>query len=239
MTTSAADESAPSAEQHPTESSGQSWTRGTAPYPPTGTFPSSYAGPHYSGAPYAGAPGHGGATYGGAASAGRPPSFDAPGYGYGYSAAPSWGSHLTGPKAWPVAVFTVFFGIFGAISAARRSNDARALGLPGGRYWGVFAGALVGSFAVWTLVLGLAIAVSVPAYLHATTTVMSTVELEQELEASNTVGGSVTHATCVEDAVGPTGSGTYECLISVSDGAALPYRITVSPDGSWAASATE
>ncbi|MFG1927678.1 hypothetical protein [Cryptosporangium sp. NPDC048952] len=167
-----------------------------------------------------------------------PPSFDSPGYGYDYSSAPAWPS-IDGPKAWPVAVFTMFFGIFGAISAARRSSDARALGLPGGRYWGVFAGTLVASFAVWTLILGIVIAVTVPLYLNATSTVMTTTELEQQLTSTTSADGTVTGATCIEDTVDPLGVGTYACLVRFDDGADLPYRITVSNDGSWAASATD
>ena len=167
-----------------------------------------------------------------------PPTFDSPDYDYGYRATPGWTPAIDGPKAWPVAVFTVLFGIFGALSAARRSTDARAQGLPGGRYWGVFAGALVGSFAIWTFVLGVGIAVTVPLYLETTSTVMTTNELEQELASSDSVGGSVTGATCLEEAVDPLGAGTYSCRLRLDDGADLPYRITVSDDGSWAASST-
>ncbi|GAA0239275.1 hypothetical protein [Cryptosporangium japonicum] len=168
-----------------------------------------------------------------------PPSFDSPGYGYGYAAAPAWGPAITGPKAWPVAAFTLLFGIFGAISAARRSSDARALGLPGGRYWGVFAGALVASFAVWTLVLGIVIAITVPLYLNYKSTVMTTTELEQALVSSPSADGSVVDATCIESAVNPVGVGTYECLVHFDNGTDLPYRITVASDGSWAASVTD
>ena len=64
-------------------------------------------------------------------------------------------------------------------------------------------------------------------------------QLEQELESSSSAGGSVTDATCVEDAVDPLGVGTYGCMLRFDDGAGLPYRITVSDDGTWAASASE
>ncbi|SHN44187.1 hypothetical protein [Cryptosporangium aurantiacum] len=194
------------------------WTRGAAAFPPayapTGPFPGDFQ------------------------PVGRLPSFDSPGYGYGYATPPTWHSAFEGPKAWPVAVFTVFFGIFGAISAARRSSDARALGLPVGRYWGVFAGALVGSFAMWTLVLGLVIAVLVPVYLESAT-VMTTSRLEQQLKSSSSPGLAVTDAACVEEAVDTSGTGTYQCLITFTDGDSLPYRITVSDDGTWATSAAD
>lgn len=227
MTTSAADDTAQSTEPPTTPPTGapaaeQGWTRGTAAYPPTGNFPGGYPGtPHFG----LGTP--------------PPPSFDTPGYGYGYSSAPAWPQQIEGPKAWPVAVFTLLFGLFGAISAARRSSDARALGLPGGRYWAVFAGALVGGFAIWTLVLGVLIAITVPLYQASKSSVMTPTALEQQLEASSTTEGSVNDATCAEEAVDATGTGTYQCLISFSDGSALPYRITVADDGSWAAAAAE
>jgi len=49
----------------------------------------------------------------------------------------------------------------------------------------------------------------------------------------------VVEATCVESAVNPVGVGTYECLAHFDNGTDLPYRVTVSSDGSWAASAID
>ncbi|TQS41320.1 hypothetical protein [Cryptosporangium phraense] len=154
------------------------------------------------------------------------PTFDVP----WYQSAP----FAEGPKAWPVAVFTVIFGIFGAISAARRADDARALGLPSGRYWAVFGGALVGSFAIWTLAFGLLVAVWLPGYIESASTVMTTAQLEQEIEASSAAGVAVSEADCVEESVNPDGTGYYDCQIAFGDGESLSYRISVNHDGTWA-----
>lgn len=209
----------------PAMAGADSWNRGSATtYPPTYSGGQGY--PHPAGV-------------GGFGPGGTPPTFDTPGYGYGYPGAPVWAPRIDGPKAWPVAVFTVLFGAFGAISAARRSSDARALGLPSGRYWGTFAGSLVASFAVWAVIVGVVTAVTVPLYLASTATVMTAPLLEQELSASSSANGVVTDATCIEDSVDPLGVGTYACLVRYDDGADLPYRITVSGDGTWAATATE
>ncbi|MFI5959054.1 hypothetical protein [Cryptosporangium sp. NPDC051539] len=164
---------------------------------------------------------------------GAVPTFDPPGYAFPNAPWPQVPPLFDGPKAWPVAVFTVFFGIFGAISAARRAGDARALGLPVGRYWGVFVGALVGSFAIWTLVFGLFVAIELPAYLKSVSTIMTTTQLEQELEASSAAGVAVNDAACTEESVDPDGTGFYECQIAFDDGENLAYRITVNDDGTW------
>jgi hypothetical protein len=187
----------------------------TAPYPPTGTFPGHYAGPQQP----------------------HPQSFEVPGYGYAYPSTPNRpsGFRLEPPAAWPIAVFTFLFGILGAISAARRSSDARALGLPVGRYWGVFAGSLVGSIAAWTLVVGVLVAVFVPLYQSYKSTVITVAGLEQELRSSNASGVAVTAATCIEDSVTSAGVGTYLCQLGFADGEAASYTIAVNDDGTWAA----
>jgi len=87
--------------------------------------------------PYAAAPGYA-----------VPPSYPMPGYaGYG-----TYQMRGLPPAVWPVVVFTFLFGILGIISAARRAGKAQAMGAPSGRYWGTFAGTLVGSWVLWVVI---------------------------------------------------------------------------------------
>jgi hypothetical protein len=139
-----------------------------------------------------------------------------------------------GPKAWPIAVLTMGFGVLGAVSAGRRSRDARCLGLPVARYWWVFGGSLVAGFTLWTMALGVAVAILVPSSLNGTT-VMDANRLDSALLDSGTAGVAVNQAQCVEDVVGSNGSGTYRCRVTFADGIAESYRVTVNDDGTWAA----
>jgi hypothetical protein len=145
---------------------------------------------------------------------------------------------FTGPKAWPVVIFTLFFGVFGAISAARRSRDARAFGLPVARYWQAFGGALVGGFFIWMLSLGILAATLIPLFenYHDSVMVITTDRLESQLMSSSASGVTVTQADCADDSVAPDGTGTYRCQVTFADGVARSYEVTVNDDGSWAAS---
>jgi hypothetical protein len=139
------------------------------------------------------------------------------------------------PSAWPVAAFTFFFGVFGAISAARRARRARALGLPTGRYWGAFAGALAVS---WLLGLVFAVVLLV-ASAGGTGPVTDAQELAssivQEGDFRDGAGTSsvAQDATCAEVRVAADGSGTYRCLVDFMDGSRRSYSVTVGSDGNW------
>lgn len=171
------------------------------------------------------------AGYPGYSSPGAQPAF---GQWAPYGAHPSQTNGFTGPAAWPVAIFTVIFGVFGAISAARRSSDARALGLPTAPYWWTFGGSLVGGFVLWMLSLGILIAVAVPLF-EQSRNVMNADQLEVQLMQSSAAGVTVTQADCVDDSVNRHGAGTYRCQVTFSDGGAESYPVTVDDDGTWAA----
>jgi hypothetical protein len=158
-----------------------------------------------------------------------------------------------------VAIFTLIFGAFGAISASRRASKARLLGVSGQRYWWTFAGVLIMSSLLQLIMVGIAL----PVYLAAVhdaqakaggttseTTSLSTAAtptrdaraLEADIvahgrsEASGTATGAtggVTAAACSAVNVVPDGSGTYRCLVSFSDSAEQTYTIKLAPDGTW------
>ena len=69
-----------------------------------------------------------------------------PGYLQPYG--PGGGPIGKGPGVGPVVGFTFFFGAFGAISAARRAERARAVGDSTGKYWIAFGATLAGCWVV-------------------------------------------------------------------------------------------
>lgn len=134
------------------------------------------------------------------------------------------------PGIGPVIVFTALFGFFGAISAARRSARARALGAPGQRYWIAFAGTLAGCW-----VLGLTLAVVM---LSAFSSVSSASTLEREIVTNGdftdgTDKATPKAATCAALQVDSDGAGTYRCMVDFAEGVRTSYEVTVSPDGTW------
>lgn len=193
---------------------------GTPGYPPAGYPTPGYPTPGYP------APGY-------------PPAGYPPPYGSPYPTA-GWAPDdgFTGPKVWPVVVFTLFFGVFGAISAARRSRDARAFGLPVAPYWQAFGGAYVGGFLVWMVTLGGLAGILIPLYegYRDSVVVMTPGRLEDQLMSSSASGVTITGADCVDDAVARDGAGTYRCQVTFADGVARSYEVTVKEDGTWATS---
>lgn len=59
------------------------------------------------------------------------------------------------PGLAPTIVVTVLFGLFGLIPASIHASRARALGLPGARYWQAFGGALVLAVVIQGVIGGL------------------------------------------------------------------------------------
>lgn len=72
-------------------------------------------------------------------------AYPAPGYAQpGYPSVPQ----IKVPGIGPVIAFTAIFGVFGAISAARRSGKAKAAGVSGSKYWTAFG---ITFLAVWAV----------------------------------------------------------------------------------------
>lgn len=73
------------------------------------------------------------------------------------------------PSVVPTVLITFFFGLFGLIPAIRHSQRAQLLGQPSGRYWGGFAGALVGAALAQVGAVLAVIFLLIPALLPTTT----------------------------------------------------------------------
>jgi hypothetical protein len=148
-----------------------------------------------------------------------------------------WGPDATSgspPAVWPVALFTLFFGWFGAISAFRRSSKARDVGVSAARYWITF-----GIVAAFNFVLGFLVmfALAIPVYLNyrdtveakSTSMVMTSERLEKGLASEPDSG--ILRASCTAVKVGSTGVGEYRCLVDVTGRSQVPVLITVAANG--------
>jgi hypothetical protein len=134
------------------------------------------------------------------------------------------------PSVVPVVAFTFFFGLLGAISAARRSAKARAVGASTSRYWIAFAATLA---IGWVAIFGIVLAINA-----ASGTTINSAYLEKSIVkngdfSSGATKATATAATCTPAEVTANGAGTYRCMIDFSDGDRQSFAVTVGPDGKW------
>ncbi|MEU8231167.1 hypothetical protein AB0C12_16355 [Actinoplanes sp. NPDC048967] len=142
-------------------------------------------------------------------------------------------SRAQAPAVWPVAVFTMLFGIFGAISAKRRADQARRTRNSTAPYWITFLISLVAgafcSFVASAVLVG---------------PLVTELRENQRLEAvqRNVVGDgqlkaariNVTAARC--RAVGERdveGMREYLCRLTLDDGHTASLTLTADEDGQW------
>ncbi|GAB1690187.1 hypothetical protein [Krasilnikovia sp. M28-CT-15] len=138
------------------------------------------------------------------------------------------------PAAWPVAVWTLLFGVFGAIPARRRAAKARRIRASAAPYWIVFGvslalGALITAGVGQTLVL--------PEYLELREGAVLK-QLQENIvadgELPNAAKMTATTATCQPlDERGDDGLRNYECALTLADGRARTVRVTADSHGDW------
>ncbi|MFI7597491.1 hypothetical protein [Actinoplanes sp. NPDC049681] len=136
------------------------------------------------------------------------------------------------PSVWPVAAFTFFFSIFGAISAARRSDDARRGRNGVARYWVTFAITLVVGALFWNTVVTFA---AVPLYLQVreSATVKSlqdNVLHDGQLAKANV---TATKADCKPAGEWVRGKRDYLCELTLSNGRTGRVLVTSDSQGNW------
>ena len=142
-------------------------------------------------------------------------------------------SRAQAPAVWPVAVFTLLFGILGAVSAKRRADQARRTRNSTAPYWIAFLiSAAAGAFC-WFVVSAVVIG-----------PVLTDVRETQRLEAvqRNVVGDgqlrdariAVTGAQCrpvtERDALGMR---AYVCRLTLQDGRTATLSLTADESGQW------
>jgi len=140
------------------------------------------------------------------------------------------------PAVWPVAVFTIFFGILGAVSASRRATRARHGRNSTAPYWLTWVITLVARallvFVVTTMVVQPFVAdrretTAVEALQH---------NLVSDGTLTRTVGVKATTATCT--AIGPRaadGTREYSCLLKLDNGKTGTVGVTADRAGTWTA----
>lgn len=136
------------------------------------------------------------------------------------------------PAVWPVAVWTLLFGIFGGLSAARRAKQAAALGVRGHRYWGTFLGLLV---PVLLVQFGIVVAVAVPVYLNTVRTAEAKVlasMIVRDGQANEPGQPRVELARCTP-LVAAGGRQPYQCVVNYSDTSRRVLTIVADGAGGW------
>jgi hypothetical protein len=168
----------------------------------------------------------------------RPPG-ELPGYLSPYP--PPDGFSGRGPSVRPVVAFTLFFGVFGALSAHRRAQRAEAAGDSPGRYWIAFGVTLSLAWVVgailsilWLAFGGvLAVSAASPAPAHPITAA----ELSRSMVEDGTFtgkGGKTAHvkaATCAARSVDSAGAGDYRCAVTLTDATVATLRVHADASG--------
>jgi len=129
----------------------------------------------------------------------------------------------TGPSWIPVVIWTFFFSIFGAISAARRAQQAGRSGKGRSPYWVAFGVTLVAGTIIWQAI---ALAVAVPVYLHyreqAVTKAVQSAIVGQPAGARKV---TVAKATCTPLGDAKNGLRTYNCRLVLSNGRTAALKV--------------
>ncbi|MGA5303796.1 hypothetical protein ACPCHT_27995 [Nucisporomicrobium flavum] len=137
------------------------------------------------------------------------------------------------PALWPVAVFTFLFGVLGAISAARRADQARRGRNGAAPYWVTFAVMLAVSSFFWVVTV---FAVGVPAYLEVREGAVVKV-LEENVVSDGQLAKanvSATDADCRAAGDRRTdGTRDYLCQLTLSDGRTGQVMVTADEHGAW------
>jgi hypothetical protein len=139
------------------------------------------------------------------------------------------------PSWWPVVGWTFFFGIFGAVSASRRADQARRGRNSVTPYWLAWGCTLAAS----VVAAGIVVAVGLPGYLDyregaVTKVVQDRIVTDGRLAESASVTASA--ATC--EPVGPrdtAGQRRYDCVLTLDDGRTGTLTVTADSDGAWTA----
>ncbi|GAA3342851.1 hypothetical protein GCM10020358_39350 [Amorphoplanes nipponensis] len=142
-------------------------------------------------------------------------------------------SRAQAPAVWPVAVFTLLFGILGAVSAKRRAAQARRGRNSAAPYWIAFlASAVAGAFC-WFVVAAVLVG-----------PVLTGIQENQRLEAvqRNVVGdGQLRDAHITATAAqcravterNPDGMRDYMCRLTLADGHTATLALTADESGQW------
>jgi hypothetical protein len=139
----------------------------------------------------------------------------------------------TPPAWWPVAIWTFFFGILGAISAARRADRARRGGNGTAPYWITWAVTMAVS-AVLGATLAFVAYPAVRAGAEAKVTAEVETKMRTDGQLTTLLGVGATAVNC--DPVGPRDSGgirAYDCALTLEDERTGTLTVTADADANW------
>jgi hypothetical protein len=134
------------------------------------------------------------------------------------------------PAVWPVVIFTLLFGLFGAISAARRAGRSRNARAP---YWIAFGATAVTGAVGWAVLTSIAVPVYLAVWESARTELVQD-NLVHDGTIKTPTGTTVRGATC--EPTSPRASNgfrAYSCVVTLSDGRSVTKKIVANRKGAW------
>ncbi|AGZ40001.1 hypothetical protein [Actinoplanes friuliensis] len=137
------------------------------------------------------------------------------------------------PAVWPVAIFTLFFGILGAFSASRRAGAARRGRNSTAPYWITYLVTLAAAGFVWFVMSAVVILPLVDSIQESSrlSAVQDAVVNDGQLKGANI---DVTSAQCraISDR-NAAGMREYLCRLTLGDGHTGSLMLTADTDGHW------
>jgi hypothetical protein len=142
-------------------------------------------------------------------------------------------SRAQAPAVWPVAAFTMLFGVLGAISAKRRADQARRTHNSTAPYWIAFLISVAASTFCW-FVLAAVLVVPMLAEIRETNSleaVQRNVVADGQLkDARITVTAAQCRAVTDRDAAGMR---DYLCQLTLEGGRTGTLAVTADESGQW------
>jgi len=170
------------------------------------------------------------------------PPDELPGYLKPYP--PPGGFSGRGPSVRPVVALTLFFGVFGAVSAHRRAMRAEAAGDSPGKYWTAYGVTLSLAWVVgaimsilWLAFGGFFAGPTASSDAAAPAHPITAAELSRSMVDQGTFTGKngktvrIRAAACRTAAVDRTGAGDYSCALTLTDATKTTVLVHVDAAG--------
>jgi hypothetical protein len=139
------------------------------------------------------------------------------------------------PAVWPVVVFTLLFGVFGAITTSRRAAQARRVRNSTTPYWVAFLITLVAGGYLSFMVTTAAVLPAIDNIRESAAVDAVQQNLVGDGRLQKTAGTTATSATCTAlDVRRSDGRRDYSCLLTLDDGRTGTIGVTADRAGAWA-----
>ena len=141
-------------------------------------------------------------------------------------------SRAQAPPWWPVVLWTMFFGIFGTISAARRAEQARRGRNSPVPYWIAFGVTMVLGAALSAAAWVVAVPVLQDRYESGVTRLVEE-QIRTDADLPRALGSDATAVVCVPTGDRVDGERMYSCTLTLADGRSATLSVTSDTDGNW------